>query len=61
LNLHFNAKRLGLKALPIDLPLPPRPFGIVTLKKRTPSPLVSLFVECARTLAKPFVNARIRF
>jgi DNA-binding transcriptional LysR family regulator len=42
-----------LKALPIELPIPPRPIGIVTLKNRTPSPLATLFIECARRLSKP--------
>ena len=46
--LRFNGKRLGLKALPIELPIPPRPVGIVTLKNRTVSPLAQLFVDCAR-------------
>ena len=51
--LRFSGKRLGLKALPIELPIPPRPVGIVTLKNRTLSPLAALFIDCARTLSKP--------
>ncbi len=51
--LRFNSKRLGLKILPIDLPIPPRPVGVVTLKNRTLSPLATLFIECARSLSKP--------
>jgi len=51
--LKFNGKRLGLKALPIELPIPPRPVGIVTLKNRTISPLAALFIDCARSLSKP--------
>jgi hypothetical protein len=39
--------------LPIELPIPPRPVGIVTLKNRTLSPLATLFIECARRLSKP--------
>ena len=46
-------KRLGLKALPIELPIPPRPVGVVTLKTRTLSPLAQLFIDCARNLSKP--------
>jgi len=51
--LRFNGKRLGLKPLPIELPLQPRPVGIVTLKNRTLSPLAQLFIDCARSLSKP--------
>jgi DNA-binding transcriptional LysR family regulator len=51
--LKFSGKRLGLKALPIELPIPPRPVGVVTLKNRTLSPLTTLFIECARSLSKP--------
>jgi len=59
--LRFNGKSLGLKALPIDLPIPARPIGIVTLKNRTVSPLAAVFIECARTLSKPLaVMSKIR-
>jgi DNA-binding transcriptional LysR family regulator len=51
--LRFSGKRLGLKALPIELPIPPRPVGVVTLKTRTLSPLAQLFIDCARNLSKP--------
>ena len=51
--LRFSGKRLGLKALPIELPLPPRPVGIVTLQNRTVSPLAQLFIDCARDISKP--------
>ena len=51
--LRFSGKRLGLKALPIELPVPPRPVGVVTLKNRTLSPLAQLFIDCARNLSKP--------
>jgi len=51
--LRFSGKRSGLRALPIDLPVSPRPVGVVTLKNRTLSPLATLFIECARNLSKP--------
>jgi DNA-binding transcriptional LysR family regulator len=54
--LRFNGKRLGLKALPIELPIPPRPVGIVTLKNRTVSPLAALFIDCARSMSKPLAE-----
>jgi DNA-binding transcriptional LysR family regulator len=57
--LKFNAKRYGLKALPVKLPIPPVPAGVVTLKKRTLSPLAQLFIRCARASAKPLANTKI--
>src|ERR1700722_8298774 len=51
--LKVVGKSLGFKALPIELPIPPRPVGIVTLKNRTLSPVAALFIDCARTLSKP--------
>src|SRR5262245_41431649 len=51
--LRFSGERFGMKALPIELPIPPRPIGVVTLKNRTSSPLATLFIECARRLSKP--------
>ncbi len=44
--------QLPLKVLPIELPTPPRPTGIVTLKNRLTSPLAELFIDCARDLAR---------
>ena len=55
--LHFSAKRLGLKILPVDLPFKPWPVGIVTLKNRTLSPVVQLFIDCARKVASPLAKA----
>jgi DNA-binding transcriptional LysR family regulator len=54
--LMLNAKRFGLKALSIALPIPPHPVGIVTLKNRTLSPLASVFIDCARRLSKPLAG-----
>jgi DNA-binding transcriptional LysR family regulator len=45
-------RHLPLKVLPIELPTPPRPTGIMTLKNRLVSPLADLFIECARDLAR---------
>jgi DNA-binding transcriptional LysR family regulator len=56
--LHFSAKRLGLKILPVDLPFKPWPIGIVTLKNRTLSPAAQLFIECAREVARPLARGR---
>jgi DNA-binding transcriptional LysR family regulator len=51
--LHFSAKRLSLKVLPVDMPSQMWPIGIVTLKERTPNPATRLFMECALQVAKP--------
>jgi DNA-binding transcriptional LysR family regulator len=51
--LRFSAKRLGLKALPIEVPIEATPVAIVALKNRTPNPVAQLFTECARTMGKP--------
>jgi DNA-binding transcriptional LysR family regulator len=56
--LKFNSKRLGLKALPVKLPTPPQPAGIVTLKNRTLSPIAQLFIKCAREIAKPLAKRK---
>ncbi len=55
--LQFCGKRLSLKILPIDLPIQPRPVGIVTLKHRTLSPVARLFIDCACEVAKPLAKA----
>ncbi len=51
--LRFGPKRPSMKVLPIKLPSIPRPLGIVTLKNRTISPIVQLFIKCAREISRP--------
>jgi hypothetical protein len=47
--LHFNAERFGLKALPVDLLIPPWPIAITTLKNRTRQPRgTTVHRMCAR-------------
>jgi DNA-binding transcriptional LysR family regulator len=48
LTLRLTRPRLGIKALPIDLPYWPWPLAIVMLKNRTLSSPVNLFVEHVR-------------
>ena len=50
--LQFNGMQSSLKVLPVKLSIEPRPVAIITLKDRTPSPVASLFVECAREVVK---------
>jgi len=44
-----------LRELPIDLSVQP-PVAIVTLRNRTLTPGVQLFIQCAREIAKSFVR-----
>ena len=44
--------RYSLKVLPIELPAHRSPVGIVMLQNRTLSPVVNLFIQCARETAK---------
>lgn len=52
--VRFNSLRI----LPVDLPVRPWPVAIVRLKKRTPTPVVERFIECAREVAKNFAYRR---
>jgi DNA-binding transcriptional LysR family regulator len=54
--LRFCAKPWSIKVLPIDLRIPPQRVAIFTLKNRTLSPAVKLFIECAREVAKPLAR-----
>jgi DNA-binding transcriptional LysR family regulator len=54
-SLCVQAERYPLKALPVELSIPPWPVVILTLKNRTLSPVVERFIECAREVTKSFV------
>jgi len=65
--LRFNAHRLKLKVLPVDLTTGFFQVGIVTLKNRTISPVVQTFLDYVRkvasslaheTISPPFLIAR---
>ncbi len=49
--LWFNEKHWSLKVLPIDMLIRPMPIAIFSLKNRTLSPVVQLFIEQAREIA----------
>lgn len=49
---HYSAKLWQLKALPIDLGIRARNVSAITLKHRTLSPVVELFIEHARAAAR---------
>lgn len=50
--LRHNAKRWSLKALPVDLGIQQLPVAVATLRNRTPSPTVQLFVEHVKAAIK---------
>ena len=56
--LRFPSERAKLRVLPVRLPLPPAPVGIVTLANRTLSPVARLVIEHARAVAKPLAKHR---
>jgi DNA-binding transcriptional LysR family regulator len=58
--LWFGPKRSSIKVLPVKLPHVPRQVGIVTLKDRTISPVVQLFIDCAKEIIEPFATPRSR-
>jgi DNA-binding transcriptional LysR family regulator len=51
--VHFSVKYLSVKVLPINVPVPPSPVGIITLKRRTINPVAQLFIDHAREIARP--------
>ena len=54
--LRINSKSHSLKELPIELSIQPSPVAIVTLRNRTLSPAVQVFIQCAREVAKSMVG-----
>jgi DNA-binding transcriptional LysR family regulator len=48
----FNAKRVGLKMLPVQVPTVLVSVVVITVKNRTPSPLAQQFIASARAVAK---------
>jgi DNA-binding transcriptional LysR family regulator len=51
--LKLSSKRLGLRQLKVDIPIPSGHIGLVTLKGRMISPAAQLFIGAAREVAKP--------
>src|SRR5262249_59994766 len=54
--LHFGTNLPPLKILPVELPTPSLPVGIMTVRNRTISPVAQLFIDRARQLAKPLAR-----
>jgi DNA-binding transcriptional LysR family regulator len=49
-------ERFSFKVLPVELTVRPWPVTMVTLKNRTLSPVVEIFIACAREVAKSFAR-----
>jgi DNA-binding transcriptional LysR family regulator len=56
--LKFSGKRLGVKALHVDLQVEAGPVGVLTLKNRTIGPAAELFVAAAREVAELLARGR---
>jgi DNA-binding transcriptional LysR family regulator len=54
--LRLGSNLPSLKVLPVELPIPPWPVGMLSLKGRTVSPVVQLFIDCLRQVVKPLAN-----
>jgi hypothetical protein len=51
-------KHPSLKALPVELANSQAPMAIITLNKRTLSPLADVFIKTVRAVTKPLTRAR---
>jgi DNA-binding transcriptional LysR family regulator len=56
--VEFDAKLLGLKKLPVNLPVHRIATDIITVKNRTLSPLAALFIDGAREIAKALTKGK---
>jgi len=56
--LKLSSKRLGLRPIKVDIPIPSSHIGLVTLKGRMISPATHLFIEAAREVAKPLAEKK---
>jgi DNA-binding transcriptional LysR family regulator len=56
----FSATRVGLKVLPVKVPGLRASVSIITVKRRTISPLAELFIGSARAVAKSISAPTIR-
>jgi len=54
--LHFGARRLRMKVLPVTLPIQAQPVQVVTLRNRTPNPIAKLFIDEMRVFTTPFTT-----
>jgi DNA-binding transcriptional LysR family regulator len=58
--LHFGAKRLQVKILPVALSIKTPPTQVITLKNRTPNAIAKLFIEELHTSVTPLTKGRCK-
>jgi DNA-binding transcriptional LysR family regulator len=56
--LRFGTNLPRLKILPVELPIPRWPVGIITLRSRTLTPVVKVFIERAREVVSPLISKK---
>ncbi|HEY1545291.1 MAG TPA: LysR family transcriptional regulator [Xanthobacteraceae bacterium] len=56
--LKINAGMVGLKMLPLHLPMPPLPVVMITLRNRTLSRTVEQFLDCMRDVVRSIARSR---
>jgi DNA-binding transcriptional LysR family regulator len=56
--LKFGTNLPPLKVLPVELPVPAWPLGVMNLKNRTMSPVAQLFLDATRAVVKPLLNKK---
>jgi DNA-binding transcriptional LysR family regulator len=56
--LQFPDRHPFIRKLAVELPIAGAPIGIITLKNRTPSPVVQRFIDSSREVAKPLTRRR---
>jgi DNA-binding transcriptional LysR family regulator len=56
--MHLYARRFSLTALPVEIPGQPWPVAVVTLKNRTASPVVKLFIDHLQSFSKSIAGRR---
>jgi DNA-binding transcriptional LysR family regulator len=56
--LRFAAGRMQIRILPIRLRMNARPVVAISLKNRTPNPIVRLFIDELRAFAKPLMKGQ---
>jgi DNA-binding transcriptional LysR family regulator len=59
--VYFSANRKSVKVLPVDISIKLGPVLMITLKNRTCSPVVQLFMKCAHEVVKPLEKAQKTF
>jgi DNA-binding transcriptional LysR family regulator len=58
--LRFGTERMQIKILPVRLRMDAPPTAAISLKNRTPNPIVRLFIDELRGFAQPVMKGRAR-